>query len=290
VKLETARRRKDGAIIDVGFTASPVVDGSGTVVGAVAVVRDLGDRGRRDRALARAIAQLDRQNRTLLHANEELDRFAFVASHDLAQPLQVMYGYIELLQLQYGDQLDPTAADWLRLVMTNLERMRTLVRDLLHYARVGASKGARASVDCNEVMAETLADLAPMIDERAASVASSALPTVEGDRTQLGQLFRNLVGNAIKHTPRDRTPDVHVTASSDGPLHRIDVDDNGPGVAEADRARIFEMFQRATTSSEGSGLGLAICKRIVEHHGGHLWVEDRDGGGSRFSFTLRPAP
>jgi PAS domain S-box-containing protein len=290
VRLEAARTRKDGVVVDVALAASPVRDGAGAVVGASIIERSLGDRDRRDRALARAIAQLDRQNRILLRANEELDRFAYVASHDLAQPLQVMYGYVELLQMEYGAGLDPTAADWLRLVATNLERMRRLVRDLLQFARLGAAAPARGPVDCNDVLGDALSGLGSAISERNAVVSADPLPVVEGDRTQICQIFQNIIANAIKHTPADRTPMVHVSAAAVGELTRIDVDDNGAGVRPEDRTRIFEMFQRATTDADGSGLGLAISKRVVEQHGGDIWVEDApERGGSRFSFTLRPA-
>ncbi len=291
IHLQTARRRKDGLVIDVVLRAVPITDADGAVVGSSKIITDLGDRDRRDRALARAIAQLDRQNRSLQQTNEELDRFAYVASHDLAQPLQVMYGYLELFHSEYGDSLDPTAAEWLRLVTKNLERMRRLVRDLLQYARTGAGTGRElTAVDCNEVLGDSISDLSALIEERRAMVSADRLPRVEGDSTQLGQVFQNLIGNAIKYTPADRDPVVHVSASQDGEMCRINVDDNGLGIAPEDQSRIFEMFQRANTNSEGSGLGLAIAKRVIEHLGGNLWVEERAPGGSRFSFTLRPAP
>lgn len=291
VHLETARLRKDGLVVDVALRALPITDGDGVVVGASKIITDLGDRDRRGRALARAIAQLDRQNRSLQRTNEELDRFAYVASHDLAQPLQVMYGYLELFHSEYGDSLDPTAAEWLRLVTKNLERMRRLVRDLLQYARTGAATERElTAVDCNEVLGDSISDLSALIEERRALVSADRLPRVEGDRTQLGQVFQNLIGNAIKYTPAERDPVIHVSASQDGEMCRINVDDNGLGISPEDHNRIFEMFQRANTDSEGSGLGLAIAKRVIEHLGGNIWVEERAPGGSRFSFTLRPAP
>lgn len=287
VELETSQRRKDGTIIDVELLVSPITNADGEVVATVATTRDLDDRDRRDRALARAVAQLDRQNRTLLRANEELDQFAYVASHDLAQPLQVIYGYLELLEQQFGDSLDPTAAEWLGVITRNAERMRRLVHDLLHYARLGSRESQHVQVDCNQLVADILEGLRTTLEERGAGVTIDPLPTVVGDRTQLGQVFQNLIANAIKYTPSDRTPDVHISAEEVGSEFRIHVDDNGSRVAPDDRTRIFEMFQRAAHDTEGTGLGLAIVKRVVEQHGGRIWAEDSSRGGSRFSFTLR---
>jgi signal transduction histidine kinase len=259
----------------------------------VSIARDITVRREADAALARAVAQLEHQNRELRRSNEDLDNFAAVASHDLAQPLQVAFGYLEMLQSDFAATLDPKAAAWLDQSVRSLDRMRRLVQDILQYARTGSSKDAAPGpVDLAEVAHEAIAALADQIDARGAMVDLTIAPecaTVEGHEGMLTLLFQNLVGNAVKFVAPTQTPHVTVTVTATGEGGTLlTVADNGPGVPPGQRDRVFDMFQRNHGADVGgSGLGLAICKKIVHRHRGRIWVEDGpDGQGAAFNVLL----
>jgi light-regulated signal transduction histidine kinase (bacteriophytochrome) len=230
---------------------------------------------------------LARQSAELANAKAELDQFASVVSHDLQEPLRMITGYLHLLQSHYGDKLDGDANEFIAHAVDGAKRMQELINDLLTYSRLGTRGKPLEPIDCNDVLGAALFNLMIAIRESDARVTHDPLPTVRGDKVQLGQLFQNLLENAIKY--RDTRPlEIHVGCERDGDVWRLFVRDNGIGINPEQHQRIFVIFQRLHTRQEypGTGVGLAICKRVVERHGGKIWVQSEPGKGSTFYFTL----
>jgi light-regulated signal transduction histidine kinase (bacteriophytochrome) len=233
---------------------------------------------------------LARQSAELGNAKAELDHFSSVIAHDLQEPLRMITGYLHLLQSQYGSKLDGDANEFIAYAMDGAKRMQVLINDLLTYSRLGTRGKPFEVTDCNDVLGAALFNLMIAIRESGAHVTHDPLPAVLGDKVQLGQLFQNLLGNAIKY--RDNRPlEIHVGCERDGDVWRLFVRDNGIGIDPEHAQRIFVIFQRLHTRQEypGTGVGLAICKRIVERHGGIIWVESEPRKGATFYFTLPPA-
>lgn len=225
----------------------------------------------------------------LEHTNTELQEFAYIASHDLAEPLRMITSYLELLQRRYGGQLDETADEFIGYAVGGAERMKALIDDLLAYSRVGSHEMERVEVDVSDVLHPVLQSLERAIEEADARVEpAEPLAPVCCDTTQLGQLLQNLVANAVKFGAADRPPVVTVAAVLDGEGVRVSVTDNGIGIARAQQERIFKMFSRlhGRDEYEGTGIGLALCRRIAERHGGRIWVESEQGAGSSFHVWL----
>ncbi|MEG4346570.1 response regulator [Microcoleus sp. A003_D6] len=235
----------------------------------------------------RAESALLKSNQELARSNAELEQFAYVASHDLQAPLATIASYAQLLEKRYKDQLDSQASRFIGNIVHGCTRMQTLIDDLLEYSRVGRSQKPFQLTDCNHAVEQALANLQGAIRQTQAVVTVSELPAVMGDISQLVQLFQNLVGNAIKYR-RDAPPVVHITVCKQEKDWLISVSDNGIGIATQHQERIFQIFQRLHTQKEysGTGIGLAICQKIVERHGGCIWVESELGQGSTFHFTL----
>ena len=223
----------------------------------------------------------------LERSNESLEQFAFVASHDLQEPLRMVSSFMELLSNQYSDQLDENAQEYIDFAVDGAQRMQRLVIDLLTYARVGTRGKSFESTKCETVLETTLSNLTVTIEESLAVVTHDPLPNVMADEDQLVQLFQNLIGNAIKFI-ENGPPKVHIGVSEEKGFHRFSIQDNGIGIAPENLERIFGVSQRLHSIDEypGTGLGLAICKKIVEHHGGRIWVESELGKGSTFHFTI----
>jgi len=223
----------------------------------------------------------------LARSNADLEQFAYVASHDLQEPLRMVTAYTQLLSERYRGKLDENADKYIGYASEGAQRMQVLIQDLLAFSRVGRNGVATGSVDCNAVMAEVLQTLAPAIHESGAVVTYDALPSVWADRTQLAQVFQNLVGNAIKFRGKE-PPVVSVLAEKNPQRWQFSVSDNGIGIAPEFAENIFVVFQRlhARTEYPGNGIGLAICKKIVERNGGRIWVESQPGSGCSFKFTL----
>jgi signal transduction histidine kinase len=240
------------------------------------------------RELSRRNAELEAANRELSRSNADLVEFAYVASHDLSEPLRVISGHVQLLARRYEGRLGDDADRYIAFAVDGCNRMQTLIKDLLEYSRVGQSPLAAEDVDCNRVMAEVLVGLATAASARGADVQADDLPEVHGDPGQLRQLFGNLVGNAVKFAAPGETPVVRVAGTVEGNVARFTIADRGIGVPARHRERIFRMFQRlhAREEYEGTGIGLAICRRIVQRHGGGIDVEDTPGGGATLVFTL----
>jgi light-regulated signal transduction histidine kinase (bacteriophytochrome) len=231
--------------------------------------------------------QLLERSQELARSNAELERMAYVASHDLQEPLRMVASYVQLLERRYKGRLDAEADEFISFAVEGAKRMQTLIEDLLTISRVDTKARALQPVDCNDVAAMALAALRVAIEESGAQVHCGELPVVLGDPGQLAQLFQNLVANAIKFC-RERPPQVDISAQREGRYWRIAVRDNGIGIAPEHGIRIFEMFQRLHAGHEypGTGIGLAICKKIVERHGGAIAVAPWPQGGSVFTFTL----
>jgi len=235
----------------------------------------------------RAESALLKSNQELARSNAELEQFAYVASHDLQAPLATIASYAQLLEKRYKDQLDSKASKFIDNIVHGCTRMQTLIDDLLEYSRVGRSRKPFQLTDCNHAVEQALANLQGAIRETQAVVTYSELPAVMGDISQLVQLFQNLVGNSIKYR-HDVPLVVHITACKQEKDWLFSVSDNGIGIATQHQARIFQIFQRLHTQKEysGTGIGLAICQKIVERHGGYIWVESKPGQGSTFYFTV----
>lgn len=247
----------------------------------------------KNRELQQATEKLERQTQELARSNSELEQFAYIASHDLQEPLRAVSSFVDLLGRRYGEQLDEKGRQYITFAVEGAKRMHTLIQDLLAYSRVGTKAKEFARVELSKVLRDALANLRVAIEETGAEVThDDALPTVQGDATQLTQLLQNLVGNGLKFRAEGRTPRVHVAAVPRGGEWALSVRDNGIGIEEKDFARIFDVFQRLheRTRYPGTGIGLAVCKKIVERHGGRIWVESRAGEGTAFNFTLPAMP
>jgi signal transduction histidine kinase len=252
----------------------------------VAVHRALRERSLR---LQRKLAEqeLAQKVEELARSNKELEQFAYVASHDLQEPLRMVASYTQLLGERYKGQLDESADKYIGYAVEGAQRMQTLIRDLLAFSRAGRNKAAGGSVDANLVMKEVLQNLASAIEESGAVIVYDNLPVVAADPLQLGQLLQNLIGNAIKFRTA-KAPTITVQAEPAGSFWQFSVSDDGIGIAPEHVEAVFSVFHRLHTRVEypGNGIGLAICKKIVEQYGGRIWVESTPGRGSSFKFTL----
>ena len=229
---------------------------------------------------------LARKNEELARSNAELEQFAYVASHDLQEPLRMVAAYTQLLGERYRGKLDENADKFIGYASEGALRMQTLIQDLLAFSRIGRNGTALGHVDCGAVMDEVLLSLGPAMEETGALVTHTALPVVWADRSQMVQVFQNLIGNAIKFRGED--PAISVQAEKAGEQWLFSVSDNGIGIAPEYAENIFVVFQRlhARTEYPGNGIGLAICKKIIQRYGGKIWVEPRAGHGSIFKFTM----
>ncbi|HEX8203479.1 MAG TPA: ATP-binding protein, partial [Isosphaeraceae bacterium] len=238
-------------------------------------------------ARKRVESELARKAEELARSNAELEQFAYVASHDLQEPLRMVTSYVQLLARRYRGRLDADADDFIDFAVDGATRMQALINDLLAYSRVGSRGGPVAPTDSRAALENALANLTIAISEGEAVVRVGELPVVRADATQLTQLFQNLISNAIKFRGPD-PPRIAVEARRRGPAWVFSVCDNGIGIDPRHVERIFLIFQRLHSRAEypGTGIGLALCKRIVERHGGRIWVDSRPGRGSSFVFTL----
>jgi signal transduction histidine kinase len=245
----------------------------------VAVVRNVTERKAAERALA---AQADE----LARSNAELEQFAYVASHDMREPLRTVQSYLELLRRRYQGQLDSDADEFIDFAVDGARRMKRLIDDLLSYARVASRGRPFGAVDLEEVFDEVLSALATAISERDAKVEAGELPTVQADQGQLRQLLQNLIANGLKFC--EGRPQIHLDVDRRDGDWLLCVRDNGIGMDPEQALKIFDIFKRLHSRDQyqGTGIGLAICKKIVERHGGRLWVESELGKGASFYFTL----
>lgn len=246
----------------------------------VGVNMDITPRKRVEEALAQKTAELER-------SNAELEQFAYIASHDLQEPLRMVTSYIQLIEESYRDQLDAEGQEFLHYAVDGATRMKTLINDLLQYSRVGRLGKELTPTDTEKVLRRVLTNLQIAIEENHATVTHDPLPEVMADDVQLEQVIQNLIGNAIKFHG-NVYPVVHIRARREGNVWLFSVCDNGIGIDPRHYERIFLIFQRLHPREKypGTGIGLAICKRVIERHGGKIWVESLPGKGSTFYFTI----
>lgn len=271
----------DGSRKVILNSSVPIRNGKGEVTGAITINQEITDRKRAEQERERLLEEVQ-------HSNQELQQFAYVASHDLQEPLRMISSYLQLLDKKYKGHLDEKAEAYIRYAVDGATRMQKLIEGLLAYSRI-SSGITKQLVDTNLVLTAALANLEQATRECGGTITStSPLPTVAGDETMLIQLFQNLIGNALKYRKPDVSPQVHVAARRQGNQWLFSVTDNGIGVDPQYRESIFQIFKRLHTRQEypGTGIGLASCKKIVERHDGHIWLESEPGKGSTFHFTL----
>jgi light-regulated signal transduction histidine kinase (bacteriophytochrome) len=223
----------------------------------------------------------------LTRSNADLAQFAYVASHDLQEPLRMVSSYLQLIEQRYKDKLDAAGTEFMNYAVDGATRMQTMINDLLTFSRVGTRGKPFEPTDCEVILDQTLANLQMAIEESQAIITHDPLPTVMSDDTQMVLLFQNLIGNAIKFRTQEQMR-VHISAEAKGREWVFSVRDNGIGIDPQYFERLFVIFQRLHSKEEypGTGIGLAVCKRVVERHGGKIWVESQPGQGSTFYFTI----
>jgi PAS domain S-box-containing protein len=280
VRFEKRYIRKDGSTVWVSLGVALVRGAGGAPQYEIAMFDDITERKQAEAALHEAHEELKR-------SNSDLEQFAYVASHDLQEPLRMVSSYTQLLGRRYGEKFDADAKEFMAYIVDGAARMQQLIQDLLAYSRVGTKDKDFKPVELAKPLRRAIANLKAAIDESGAAVTHDPLPTLVADEVQLAQLFQNLVGNALKFRSAC-APRIHVGVSEKGGGFEFEVRDNGIGIEPQYFERIFMVFQRLHNKSEypGTGIGLAICKKVVERHGGQMRVESKPGEGSAFIFTL----
>ena len=259
---------------------SPINGPDGNVDRLLAVSRDITERKKAEDELRKLAAELER-------SNSDLQLFAYAASHDLQEPLRTISGFVKLIEKRYKGKLDEKADEFIDYTVDGVKRMQILIKDLLEYSQLGTKGKKFTQTNCSVTLEEAIHSLRSVIEESGVELTYDLLPTVTGDASQLSRLFQNLIGNAIKFRS-DKPLKIHISADHKGDEWVFSVKDNGIGIDPKFAERIFVIFRRLHTKEEyeGTGIGLAICKKIVEYHGGRIWVESEPGKGSTFYFAI----
>ncbi len=299
-------RHKEGRVTPVLYNATVYRDEAGNITGVFAAARDVTERKRAEEALMQANRELDdrvkertiklqeanvlleKKSEELARSNLELQQFAYIASHDLQEPLRAISGFTELLDKRYRGKLDERADKYINFIIDGTKQMNQVIFDLLEYSRVQTKAHEFGLIDTGSSLKQALKNLQVSIKEKDAIIIADPLPRLSADGIQITQLFQNLIGNALKFQKAGTVPEIHVSAQETGDTWLFSVTDNGIGIDQQYTERIFKIFQRLHAKGEydGTGIGLAICKRIVERHGGEITVRSEPGVGSTFSFTL----
>ena len=280
VDYEESLITKDGEMEWLRTSKIPLRDREGQIFGVLGTYEDI-------TGLKRAETLLAERNQELIRSNADLEQFAYIASHDLQEPLRMVASFAQLFARRYQGTLDERGEKYLTYIVDGAYRMQQLIDDLLKYSRVGTRAKTFVTLDCSQVVAQVLHNLQVTVRETGANVVVEALPTIQADETQILQLFQNLVANAIKFH-REAAPEVRIWAERDGAAWRFGVADNGIGIEPQYEERVFVIFQRLHSREEypGTGIGLAVCKKIVQRHGGRIWFESTPGVGTTFFFII----
>lgn len=291
-RFDSWHQRSDGTKLPVNVSASPLWDDSGSVVGVATTVADISERVRLDVELKRVSSRLTRQNAALTRSNRDLEQFAYVASHDLSEPLRVMTGFVAQIERRYDAVLDDRGRRYMGHIVEASIRMRALIDDLLDYSRFLRAPQSMSIIDTEAILGRALKTLAGPVSEAAADVQVTRLPGVWSDAAHLESLLTNLISNAVKFRSDVGPVLVRIAGTEKDGWVTLTVDDNGIGVDPEYRERVFRMFQRlhVREAYAGTGIGLAIAQQIVELHNGRIWIEDSALGGARFCCTLPAAP
>ena len=271
-------------ILDKGYL---VYDGNSTPVRMVGAMQDLTRTRSHEKMLQSLNDSLEKRAKELAESNEELERFAYVASHDLQEPLRMVTSFLQLLEKKYKNKLDNKAQEYINYAVVGAERMKKLILDLLEYSRVNAAPVEKTDVDLIEIMDDIQFTFRELISSTHASLLYENLPVVKGNKTQLSQLFQNLIENAIKYRSED-SPVIKISFTEDLYSYTFSIKDNGIGIDPRFYNKIFIIFQRLHTREQysGTGIGLAICKKIIDKHSGKIWVSSKPGVGSTFYLTI----
>ncbi|MDB5563086.1 MAG: sensor signal transduction histidine kinase [Hyphomicrobiales bacterium] len=284
--LELAGLRKDGTEFPIEMSSTPAKMPDGMLI--VSVIRDVAERRHAEMALRAREEALERRAAELTRSNADLEQFAYIAAHDLQEPLRMVASYTQLLARRYQGRLDADADEFIAYAVDGAQRMQLLIADLLTYCRVGTAGTAPRETSSVEALHRALLNLEGAMLQSGAVVSNGVMPNVTADPAQLTQLFQNIVGNAIKYRG-SRPPRVHVSAArSPAGEWVFSIADNGMGIDAQYFDKIFAMFQRLHRRDEfsGTGIGLTLCKKIIERHGGRIWVESDGESGSTFHFAL----
>ena len=287
-RYDTQHLRRDGDLIAVSVSVWPLHDDTGAVTAVATTVTDVGERVRLAAELESARAELQRRNAALARSNRDLEQFAYVASHDLSEPLRVMTGFVQQLERKYDGLLDDRGRRYVQHIVEASVRMRALIDDLLDYSRFLRAPRELGRVDTTAVAQRAVAAVATPLRESGGEVTVKPLPAVWSDEALLLSLLQNLIANAVKFSAPGRPPHVEVHGSTADGWVTLHVDDDGIGIAPEYRERVFRMFQRlhVREAYSGTGIGLAIAQQVVELHNGRIAIEDSPLGGARFTCTL----
>jgi|GEM_PF-4805441 len=280
VEFEHRALQPDNTIRHVHATLNPVVDISGNVTRIFGTALDITESKTQQQKLNDALLELER-------SNKELEQFAYTVSHDLQEPIRMIKSYAQLIIVKEHKSINEKTSEYFSFIEESAERMHQLVSDLLRYSKINTGAKISEEIDCNTIVNEVLSDLRFSIEELNAIIETDKLPTIKGDRTQIRQLFQNLIQNALKFRS-ERRPEIKLSGRENGTCWLFTVSDNGIGIERQHLGRIFIIFQRLHTREEypGTGIGLALVKKIIERHGGNVWVESEEGKGSTFYFTI----
>lgn len=275
------QRKSDGQIRSLAARGKVLFDDRGKPVRMMGINWDITDKKRSEEVLKRTLLDLQR-------SNKELEQFAYVASHDLQEPLRMVSSFVQLLEQRYKDRLDQDAHEFIEFAVDGASRMQKLINDLLTFSRVGTRGRDFTTVNCEQVFSDILENLRQTIDDSKAVITHDPLPVILADETQILQLFQNLVGNALKFHREGQHPIIHVSASEQDGEYLFSVRDHGIGIETEFFNRIFIIFQRLHQKDkyQGTGIGLALCKKIIERHSGRIWVDSTPGRGSTFYFAI----
>jgi PAS domain S-box-containing protein len=270
--------RSDGSEFPVEISLNPITTDNGLLVASA--IRDITE------VRKKANEELKKYVQALEVSNAELEQFAYIASHDLQEPLRTISSYCQMMEHEYKGTLDQKADEYIKFTVDASNRMQSLIKDLLTYSRIGRDR-APTEIDCNIIVADVIRVLKPSIEGSKAEVSSDHLPSIVADPIQMNQLFQNLIGNALKFCS-DKPLKIHISYKNEGQRYVFSVTDNGIGIDPQYAQRIFVIFQRLHTREAypGTGIGLSICKKVVENHGGKIWVESTPGQGSTFYFSI----